>query len=202
MGRRGPPKMTIAQQNLANVKPHRRTAPAPDQLAAAPIAGKPPVPLGDQGRKMWSLVCRQQKNYVAHGSPPSITRDQAPMLATYCMAFDRWVAAARVIADREEAFGEGREHHAMFIEDGDDVKMHGAYRAEQDLMKTLVRMAGALGLSRNLPQVAVQVNNVANDPHPDSHLLASTRQAQGVILEAEAMGVDSNGKGKAMHEAR
>ena len=182
-------KSSPARQELAKFKRYRRTVPTEQESAALPITAKPPSDLDQAGKVLWVVVAEMQKSFHESGIAVSITDAQAPALHAYCKTYSRWLMAGKAIKAREAGLKPSERHKAMFVEDGEDVKLRGEYRAEQELQKSMTKMGAAIGLSKSTPLVAVQVNESAKrSGEPGFELLHFNEEAariRGCAIEGE-----------------
>ena len=159
MGARGPQPLPPAIQELRNMDSRKRQPVAKTEIAAPPISGRPPPNLTKHGADLWKVIVEMQAQFAEAGLPPAVTESQRPALVSYCQTYSRYMKARDIINRRERELG---AEAAMFVEmDDGDVKMHGAYRTEMDLAKTMVKMGRELGVSKATPDIALnqQFNN-------------------------------------------
>ena len=194
MGARGPKGMTPQRQELAQVRKSRRTGSAVANAAseaAKPLDAKPPTSLGADGKRLWIVVSEQQKSLRARGLAPTVTAAEAPLLQSYCVSFERFLQASKVIKARESEYPASQRWRARMIDlDDGDQKLHGAYRTEREEAAAMAKMAAALGVAKNAPAIAVQVNQSVSSPPADG-LLAMDRLSADVAEQAGGEVIDA-----------
>lgn len=186
------PKSSLARQELANFQPCRRTDPTPQESAALPITDKPPTDLDRAGKTLWVIVAEMQKSFHESQIPVSVTDAQAPALHAYCKTYSRWLRIGQSIKARERGLKESEKHKAMWVDvEGGDVKLRGEYKAEQELQKSLVKMGGALGLTKSTPLVAMQLNDLrGRENSPGFELLQFNQEAKRINDTVDAFVIE------------